>query len=136
MLHYIFQAHNSDLHIPDHLSAFKCLIVVERDIPAEFRARVSEQLVRAGCLYALAWGRECSSWDDSIDWAHLDTQNGAEFREEDHVVTTWHDEDSLADTVAFARSCAHPIVTLDDLVVLDLGLNDRREQFAALYAAD
>ena len=51
MVHYQFQPQNFDLRIADHLSVFKCLIVIERDISADFRARTSGQLVNAGCLY-------------------------------------------------------------------------------------
>ena len=134
MFYYHFQPQNSDLCIPDHLSVFKCLIVAGRDINADYRARISEQLVNAGCLYALAWGRECSAWDDSVDWAYRDAQGEAEFRKESHVVTTWHEGEDLRDTVAFARRCEHPFAMLDDLLVLDFGSRHRQEFFEQLYA--
>ena len=51
-------------------SAFRTVVVVEAEVTSEWREKVSAWLVESGCLYMMAWGRDCSLWDDSVDYAN------------------------------------------------------------------
>jgi hypothetical protein len=41
----------------------------------------------------MAWGRECSSWDDSVDWANIDKFGDSPIPDDECVVTTWHEDE-------------------------------------------
>lgn len=115
------------------MSKFKCLILVERDVGAGYRNEVSKALVEAGCLYTMSWGLECSAWDDSVDWAFLESKS-VDCPDEDYVMTTWHDDDSLEEVVEYAKTCSdHSPVQLDDILVLDFAKEERGALIERLY---
>ena len=82
----------------------------------------------------MAWGRDCSLWDDSVDWAFLEQYDYGEYPKDKFVMTTWHDDETLEDTLEFAKHNAiHPDVQLEDLLVLDLSPKERRDHIETLY---
>lgn len=77
---------------------YVCILFANDEaITPEEQARVSEQLVGTGCCYAVCAGHQCSSWDDSVDLAHLATGEG----EEKFVMTSWHENETVADVIFF-----------------------------------
>lgn len=96
------------------------LVCADEDVSAEEQALLSERLVRTGCRYAVCFGPESSSWDDSIDMVSvMDEING---RGTPFVVTTWHDEEPLSDVVEyFARLAKFDDWSPPEYVVLVLG---------------
>ncbi|WP_171054031.1 DUF7684 family protein [Arenibacterium halophilum] len=118
------------------MTKFKCLILIEREVGEDYRYLVSKALVEAGCLYSLAWGIDCSAWDDSVDWAFLEAYDFKAFPEEKFVMTTWHENESLAETVAFAKHCTkYSEVKLEDILVLDFAHQERGDYIKKLYLA-
>jgi hypothetical protein len=90
---------------------------------------VSEWLVRSGCRYMMAWGRRCSAWDDSVDLANGDCFGSGEISDDDFVVTTWHDEESLEDTFWFAVHAAmHPSLELNETYILHIAPSAQPEE--------
>lgn len=55
-----------------YLAPFRAVVIIEREVSVEWRTDVSNWLVHSGCLYMMAWGQDCSLWDDSVDWANMD----------------------------------------------------------------
>ena len=55
--------------LPDlgSLPRFRAVVLAREVVSNDWRNRVSDWLVAAGCLYMLAWGHECSVWDDALD---------------------------------------------------------------------
>ena len=134
MFNYIFCPTDIPISIPKEMASFKCLILIEREVADGHRNEVSKTLVNAGCLFAMAWGFECSEWDDSVDWAFLEHYNFGEYPEEKFVMTTWHDDDTLEETVTFAKHCAqYSDVQLDNTLVLDFGKHERGDYIENLY---
>lgn len=76
------------------------LAVLDESITTEDRSRVSDQLVRQGCRYAVCWGHACTLWDDSIDWSFLELHD-YEVPDERFVMTTWHENDSIEEVAEF-----------------------------------
>jgi hypothetical protein len=100
---------------------FKAIVVVEDDVTPEWQAAVSDWLVRSGCRYMMAWGRRCSEWDDSVDHANLNRFGHGEIPDDEFVMTTWHDQDSLEDTFWFAGHAAmHPSLEPDETYILHI----------------
>jgi hypothetical protein len=79
------------------------LVVADSEITADERHAVSAELVRQGCRYAVCTGHECSRWDDSIDFAFIETSPDFTPPDERFVMTTWHEKDSIEDVVEFFR---------------------------------
>jgi hypothetical protein len=111
---------------------FRAIVVVEEPVTEEWRWEVCKWLVAADCRYMMAWGIEASAWDDDVDMADLEAHD---FQVEDEVVmTTWHDDETLADVFEFARNCAiAPGVGPDATLVVHVSRDDRRREFERLY---
>lgn len=118
------------------LGPFRAVVVVDAEVTSEWRSLVSDWLVRSGCLYLMAWGNNCSSWDDSVDEANIDQFFPAESPDDRFVMTTWHEGESLEDVFWFAKNCAiHPAVRLDRTVLVHISFHDMEHIFQHAYAA-
>jgi len=58
------------------------------------------KLLRQGCVFACAWGRDCEKVHDAIDYAAIEADALA--GSDDVVLTTWHTDESLDETLYFA----------------------------------
>lgn len=115
---------------------FKAVLVLEQAIADDWQDRVSEWLVRSGCLYMMAWGVGCSSWDDSVDWANHDVTGLDDIPDDQFVMTTWHDDEPLVETFWFAGFTAHhPTVSLEEVIIIDIGPTSRETEMREAYAA-
>ena len=79
MFKYIFLPEDLPISVPKEMTSFKCLILVERYVESGYRDEVSKALVEAGCLCAMAWGLDCSTWEDSVDCAFLEKNGFGEY---------------------------------------------------------
>ena len=134
MFRYLFVPADTRFLIPTDITKFKCLILIEREVSREFQWEVSKTLVEAGCLFSLAWGIDCTSWDDSVDWAFLEYYGYGEYPEDKFVMTTWHENETLEETIKFAKTCTdYSDVKLDEILVLDFGTQERERLIEELY---
>ena len=118
-------------------SAFRAVVICENQVSAEWQARVSEWLVRSGCLYMMAWGKNCSSWDDSVDFANLDLFDFKEIPDDKFVMTTWHEEETLADVFWFCKNAAfHPTIERESTVLLHVSFEGNERALIDLYSAN
>lgn len=78
------------------------VVACDPSIQPEQQAQISEQLVAQDCRYMLAWGINASSWDSSVDFAFISTDPEFNPPDDRHVMTTWHDNESIQDVVWFA----------------------------------
>lgn len=69
---------------------------VDESVLAEF----SRKLLRAGCVYFCAWGRDCERVHDVFDSECVDA--------EPVIMTTWHAQESLDEALWFFVSAAFP----------------------------
>ena len=110
-------------HVPrlDVTSPFRAVVIVENQVVPEWQGTVSDWLVQSGCLYMMAWGIGCSSWDDSVDMANLEAFDYGEIPEDRFVMTTWHSDEPLSDVFWFAKNTAsHPTIDLDTTVIIHI----------------
>lgn len=78
---------------------FAALIyVIDANVSNEEQKTLSDQIVASGCRYAVCAGHKCSTWDDSIDMAHV-MRNLGNVTEDNLVMTTWHEDEPLEDIV-------------------------------------
>jgi hypothetical protein len=115
---------------------FKAVVVIEQAVSDAWRAQVSDWLVRSGCLYMVAWGDQCSAWDDSVDVANLSAFDWGDIPDDDFVMTTWHEREALAEAFWFAKNAAfHPTVDLDRTMIVHVTQHDRGTELLNLYRA-
>ena len=122
--------------LPDvgDLKPFKAIVVIEDRPSREWQTQASSWLVDSGCLYMMAWGDDCGSWDDSVDMAHLEAFDFVDSPDEEFVMTTWHDSDSLEDTFRFAKASAqHPTVKLNNVLILHVGADDKHARLDTIF---
>lgn len=122
--------------LPDigDLGPFKAIVIIDARPSRQWQERASRWLVDSGCLYMMAWGEDCGSWDDSVDRACLEKFSFGDMPPDKDVMTTWHADQTLAEVIEFAKQDAcHPSVDLNGLVVLHLGSENRRAMLEALF---
>lgn len=77
----------------------------------------------------MAWGRDCSLWDDSVDLANLEEFEHGDIPDDRFVITTWHDAEPLSEVFWFASHTAHhPDVGLEQTLIVDISPGDRGER--------
>lgn len=117
------------------LNRFKVVLVIESEVSQMWQWEVSRWLVSSGCRYMLAWGKDCSSWDDTVDEANLERFDYGDISDEETVVTTWHEDDDLEEVFWFSKNRAkHPVLDLNDTLLIHIGDVEKREEFEELYA--
>jgi hypothetical protein len=113
---------------------FKAIVVVEGDVSQFWQWDVSRWLVSSGCRYMLAWGTECSSWDESVDEANLEAFNYEDIPEDRLVMTTSHDDEELSEVFWFAKHRAHhPAQDLRDTIIVHISEQARQEDLKEMY---
>lgn len=79
------------------------LVVGDDDISPDEQWSLSQELVRQGCRYAVCFGHDASSWDDSIDMVGV--MNEIEGSPSPFVMTTWHEREPIDEVVRFFADC-------------------------------
>jgi hypothetical protein len=131
---YLHLPPETDLPSIGETGPFRAVLVLEQVVSEDWQNQVSEWLVKSGCLYMMAWGVECSSWDDSVDWANCPVVGPDDIPDDRLVMTTWHDNEPLAETFWFAGFAAHhPMVPLESVVIIDIGPTNRESEMLQAY---
>lgn len=134
MFRYVRVQDGDSLPNVGDLKPFKAIVVIENRPSLEWQHQASEWPVGSGCLYMLAWGEDCTSWDDSVDWANLETFDFGNIPEEEFVMTTWHDSETLEEVFLFAKELAlHSTVKLSNVLILHIGAENKRKKFEAMF---
>jgi len=115
----------------------RIVVLIEQDVEADWQNAVSGWIVNSGCLYMMAWGRECSSWDDTVDVANLEQFDFGDVSDEHLVMTTWHENDTLEDVFFFCLCCAeHPVTALSAVTILHICATDQRATILKTFASE
>ena len=112
----------------------RAVVVLEGSYSSEWQDKVSRWLVDNGCLYMMAWGPDCSSWDDSVDYAQVQKYLPGEAPDDEFVMTTWHDDEKLEEVFWFAQFCAYDSYDkIKQSLIVHVGDVDKRSEFLALF---
>lgn len=119
-----------------HLQPFKTVLLAEANASEDWQAQCSAWLVRSGCRFVMAWGRDADAWEDAVDFASLDAAHFGKVSDQQFVVTTGHGDDSLDDVFWFAKNAAeHPALALKNgllLHIADQPRPDLLQQYARI----
>lgn len=133
VLHYV---HLPTGRFPPNIDPEPCrvVVIIDDDVDEDWQGVVSDWIVKLGCLYMMAWGRDCSSWDGSVDYAALKLHKFADIPDEEFVMTTWHDGEPLEEVFCFCKYVAHhPTIDLPKVILIDISSNARGESMLNLY---
>ena len=134
MLKYVRVQSGDALPDISNLKPFKALVIIEEDISHEWQSQACKWLVDSGCLYMMAWGHDCGSWDDMVDWSNLEQWDFGEIPKEASVMTTWHEEQPIDEVFFFAKHAAvHSTVKLDNLLIFHIGTIDKEAEFESKF---
>lgn len=132
------------LHLPPgspppdigHLAPFRAVVIIEAQVRADWQWQVSDWLVASGCLYMMAWGHDCTTWDDSVDIANLEAFDYGDIPEDRDVWTTWHNDQPLGEVFDFCKRLArHPAVKLPRVVLVHIAAQGDEAGMLEAYAA-
>ncbi|WP_455430931.1 DUF7684 family protein [Solilutibacter oculi] len=113
----------------------RAVLVLDQPVDPIWQRIVSSWLIEIGCLYMLAWGDNCSSWDDSVDIANHEPFGSSDIPEEADAMTTWHADEPLSECMWFAKNCAtHSLVDLERTIILHIGPAPRERELVQAYA--
>ncbi|KAB8195626.1 hypothetical protein FKV24_004980 [Lysobacter maris] len=116
-------------------SPFRAVVMVEQIVPLEWQMAVSDWLVRSGCLSMMAWGRDCGYWDDSVDLASLRILGYGEIPDDQLVMTSWHEHESLSDVFSFSKRHAfHSEVELQRTLLVHIADRSQEPYMLRTYA--
>ena len=124
--------------LPDvaHLSPFRAVVIVDSAVNSEWQVTVSDWLVQSGCLYMMAWGPDCTTWDDSVDFANMRQFNYGDIPGDRDVFTTWHSNEPLDEVFNFCkRNAIHPVVDLKRTVLLHIAAHSDASRIVQAFAA-
>ena len=116
-------------------SPYQAVLVIEENVSSEWQQHVSAWLVETGCLYMMAWGEYCSSWDDSVDMANMKKFNFKKVPDKEFVMTTWHENEPLDEVFFYSKNNAiHPEMGVLEPVIIHISKTDKRDVFLSKYA--
>ncbi|WP_455423534.1 DUF7684 family protein [Agrilutibacter terrestris] len=115
-------------------SPFRAVVIAEQAVPTDWQDEVSDWLVRSGCLFMMAWGYGCSSWDDSVDMANLRAFDYGDIPDDQFVMTSWHENESLSEVFSFAKHHAdHGEVELQRTVLVHIAASSQEPSLLQVY---
>lgn len=131
---YLQLVPNGELPTRETIAPFRCVVIIDAPVSDTWQISVSRWLVESGCLYMMAWGPGCSSWDDTVDMANLEEFDYGDIPEDRFVMTTWHTDESLAYVFWFAKELAHhPTVELCDTLLLHISPSASEAEMLAAF---
>ena len=130
-----FQLSN-EATVPDleEFKPFRCVLVIESDCSEEWQTKISTWLVKSGCVYMMDWGKECSSWDTSVDVANLEEFDYGDIPYESFVMTTLHDNEPISEVFWYSKNTAiHNSHEKLNSIVLHLSETCKNKEFTEQY---
>lgn len=123
--------------LPDEdICAQRMVVLVEAEVTAAWQTAVSDWIVEKGVLYVIAWGVDCSAWDDAVDWVLLEAFDYGEIPIERFVMTTWHEDETIDEVFWFAKhATGHPAVELTGTALLHIAPQARGDALLSAYAS-
>jgi hypothetical protein len=114
-------------------SPSKVVLIIETEVSDEWKNFVSQWIVSSESYYVMAWGRDCSSWDDSVDIANI-AQYECDIPNDKFVTTTWHDDETLNEVFWFAKNCAfNEYHDFKEIIVLHVSENNQANEFTQAF---
>lgn len=136
-LTYLHLPPDTDLPALAGRPPFLAIVLAEDEVAETWLWDTARWLVASGARYVQAWGKDAEAWAEAVDDAALEAVDYEDVPDERRVLTAAHDpEDEDIDEVFwFAKHrAAHPVLPLDEVVVVHIAAAPRRDAIDAAYA--
>jgi hypothetical protein len=115
---------------------YKMVVIADAAVAPEWQSQVSDWIVKSGCRYMIAWGVDCSSWDDAVDMANIEAFDFGDIPDQHFIPTSWRADDPIEDVFGFCKyDAAHPVVELKQTVLLHISDAANEDGLLQAYAA-
>ena len=117
------------------LKPFRAVVVIEESVSPFWQEKVSKWLVDSGCYYMMAWGTECSSWHDSVDFVSILEELSEEVNSNEPVaMTSWHEGEPLKEVFSFSKNLArHPDIEIKNTLIVHISNKNQENDLLTLY---
>jgi len=133
--YYLHQRPDAELGNFRQSEPSRVVLISESVTSQTFKDSIAKELAHGNCLYFMAWGTECEAWHDAVDMANIEQFNFQEIPAERFIMTTWHDNEPLAEVFWFCKNNAsHSSVDVRRTVLLHVSPKSREQPFLAQYA--
>lgn len=133
-MQYIQLISSNELPDISDLRPFKAVVIAEDTVTSDRQAAICQWLVESGCLYMMAWGQDCGSWDDAVNHANIEAFDSEEIPDDCVVITTRHEDESLKEAFWFSKySAIHPCFRIENTVLLHLSPIGREQELGEKY---
>lgn len=118
----------------DEPHPFKTIVVIEEDVSQIWQWDASRWLIESGCGHVMAWGKDCASWEESVNEAGLEAFNYEDIPADRLVVTTSHEDEDLSEVFWFAKHRAsHPVHELRNTLILHISPEGRKIELESAF---
>jgi hypothetical protein len=132
---YMHTSGKDSFLVPDQLSRFKTIVLIEQIVAASWRWQAAGELVSKGCAFMMAWGFDATLWDDDVDVANLE-RFAFQIPDDCHVMTTWHSDDTLEEIFNFSKNRARFDMNdtpINECLILHIAPAPRSKEIVDLY---
>lgn len=115
---------------------FNAVVVASCAVTDGWQDQVSHWLVKSGSLYMMAWGVNCSIWDDAVDHAVRKFYEHSDVPDAGFVMTTWHTDDPLEEVLWYALFCGNTGYAgqpLELTLIIDISSVERSSELLGLF---
>lgn len=95
------------------------LLLCRGDVDLDWQWKVAKWIVHSSAMTAAAWGPNTTKWDDAIDWALILEQDEGRLDNARFILTTWHDDEPIEDTMEFLEPLFSDKPPCEGLLVLN-----------------
>lgn len=115
---------------------YKMVVIADAAVSPGWQSQVSDWIVESGCRCMVAWGVDCSTWDDAVDTANIEAFEFGDIPADHFVYTFWHAHDPIEKALGFCKYAAsHPAVELRQTVLLHISDTANEDALLQAYAA-
>lgn len=117
------------------LKPFLAILVVDEQVGAEWRDKVSHWLVKSGCKYMLSWGKDRAAWNESVDLANIAQFQNGQIPEDELVLTSDQNELSLDHFFTEAKITAtQDCSDFDHTLILHISMENKEKEVLTRFS--
>ena len=127
-----------DADLPDlgNRPPFLAIVVADDDVAEMWLWDAARWLVASGARYVQAWGNDAEAWAEAVDDAALEAVDYEDVPDDRRVLTAGHDpaDEDVDEVFWFAKHrAAHPVLSLDAVLILHIASTPRKEEIEQAY---
>lgn len=117
------------------LAPFLAILVIEEKAEPGWRDAVSHWLIKSGCQNLLSWGMDHKDWDEAVDLANIAQFNDGEIPEDELVLTSEKDAETLYEFFKEAKNIiAQECTDFPNTVIVHVSGEEKEQDFLSMLS--